>query len=48
MLQVVVGETDNGEMDMEAYVMPNEVIDDTTPLEAFMVTLNIGKNWEQQ
>ncbi|XP_022700480.1 endonuclease G, mitochondrial-like [Varroa jacobsoni] len=38
--KVVVGETDNGEMDMEAYVMPNEVIDDTTPLEAFMVPLD--------
>lgn len=24
-------------MDMEAYVMPNAVIDDATPLEAFMV-----------
>ncbi|OQR79972.1 endonuclease G [Tropilaelaps mercedesae] len=38
--KVAVCETDDGEIDMEAYVMPNAVIDDDTPLEAFMVPLD--------
>ena len=36
--KVAVCETSSGELDMEAYVMPNAVIDDATPLQAFMVS----------
>ncbi|XP_069696350.1 endonuclease G, mitochondrial [Periplaneta americana] len=35
--KVVVGETDDQKYDMEAYVMPNQVIDDNTPLTVFQV-----------
>lgn len=35
--KVVVGETENAELDLESYVMPNMAIADDTPLGAFMV-----------
>ncbi|KAG0410057.1 hypothetical protein HPB47_012829 [Ixodes persulcatus] len=35
--KVVVAETENAEFDLEAYVMPNAVIDDATPLKSFLV-----------
>ncbi|KAF9411494.1 hypothetical protein HW555_009735 [Spodoptera exigua] len=35
--KVVVGETRDGTLDMEAYVMPNQKIPDETPVSAFMV-----------
>ncbi|XP_072745711.1 endonuclease G, mitochondrial [Anoplolepis gracilipes] len=35
--KVVVGETDDGKLDMEAFVMPNAPIDDNTPLTNFQV-----------
>lgn len=35
--KVVVFETPDHSLEMEAYVMPNQVIDDNTPLEVFRV-----------
>ncbi|XP_076347710.1 endonuclease G, mitochondrial-like [Tachypleus tridentatus] len=35
--KVIVGETDQQKYDLEAYVMPNKVIDDDTSISAFMV-----------
>jgi endonuclease G len=35
--KVIVAETDEQKLDMEAYVMPNQVIDDNTPLSVFQV-----------
>lgn len=35
--KVVVGETTDGKLDMEAYVMPNQVIDNNVPLSSFQV-----------
>lgn len=35
--KIVVGETKDGKLDMEAYVMPNQVIDNETPLTVFQV-----------
>lgn len=35
--KVVVAEAADGQLDMEAYVMPNQVIDNETPLTAFQV-----------
>ncbi|GAB1868116.1 Endonuclease [Camponotus japonicus] len=35
--KVVVGETNNGKLDMEAFVMPNAPIDDNAPLTNFQV-----------
>jgi len=35
--KVIVGETAKNELEMEAYVMPNKVISDDTPLEVFRV-----------
>lgn len=35
--KVVVCETKDGKLEMEAYVMPNDVISDDTPLESFRV-----------
>nr|XP_023021765.1 endonuclease G, mitochondrial-like [Leptinotarsa decemlineata] len=35
--KVVVGETADGNLEMEAYVMPNQVIDNETPLTSFQV-----------
>jgi endonuclease G, mitochondrial len=35
--KIIVGETPNGSYEMEAYVMPNQVIDDETPLKLFQV-----------
>jgi endonuclease G len=35
--KVIVAETDDQKLDMEAYVMPNQVIDDNTPLTVFQV-----------
>lgn len=37
--KVVVGELENGQLEMESYVMPNEVIDNETPLKDFMVNI---------
>ncbi|XP_013788267.1 endonuclease G, mitochondrial-like [Limulus polyphemus] len=37
--KVIVGETDQREYDLEAYVMPNKVIEEDTPLSAFMVPI---------
>lgn len=35
--KVVVGEKTEGKLDLESYVMPNQVIDDKTPLAVFQV-----------
>lgn len=35
--KVVVGETNDGKLDMEAFVMPNAPIDDNAPLTNFQV-----------
>ncbi|CAH1972801.1 unnamed protein product [Acanthoscelides obtectus] len=35
--KVVVGETKDGQLEMEAYVMPNQVIDNSVPLTSFQV-----------
>ncbi|XP_018328585.1 endonuclease G, mitochondrial [Agrilus planipennis] len=35
--KVVVVESSSGELELEAYVMPNQVIDDATPLTSFLV-----------
>lgn len=35
--KVVVGETNDGKLEMEAFVMPNAPIDDNTPLANFQV-----------
>jgi len=35
--KVIVGETENRELEMEAFVLPNQAIDDNTPLESFHV-----------
>lgn len=35
--KVVVGETSDGKLEMEAYIMPNQVISDDTPLTVFQV-----------
>lgn len=35
--KVVVGETQDGKLELESYVMPNQVIDDNTPLAVFQV-----------
>jgi endonuclease G len=35
--KVIIAETDDQNYDMEAYVMPNKVIDDKTPLTVFQV-----------
>lgn len=35
--KVIVGETANGQLEMESYVMPNQVISDDTPLVNFRV-----------
>ena len=35
--KVLVGELDNQQLEMEAYVLPNEVIPDNVPLAAFQV-----------
>jgi DNA/RNA endonuclease G (NUC1) len=36
--KVIVGETADQKLEMEAYVMPNQVIDDSTPLTVFQVS----------
>lgn len=38
--KVVVGETKDGKLEMEAFVMPNAPIDDNTPLTNFQVKLS--------
>ncbi len=35
--KVLVAETDSSELHMEAYVMPNQPIDDNVPIQNFMV-----------
>lgn len=35
--KIVVGESSNGKLEMEAYVMPNKVIDENVPLTSFQV-----------
>jgi len=36
--KILVMESDNQKLDMEAYVMPNAVISDDTPLNVFQVS----------
>lgn len=36
--KVVVGESSDGGLELESYVMPNQVIDDKTPLTVFQVS----------
>jgi DNA/RNA endonuclease G (NUC1) len=36
--KVIVAETADQKLDMEGYVMPNQVIDDSTPLAVFQVS----------
>lgn len=38
--KILVGETSDGKFEMEAYVLPNQVIDDKTPLNVFQVKIN--------
>lgn len=42
--KVIVGETSDGYLDMESYVLPNDVISDDTPLNVFQVRLSIEKS----
>lgn len=35
--KVLIGETTDGKYELESYVMPNQVIDDNTPLHVFQV-----------
>lgn len=35
--KVLVGEREDGKLEMDAYVMPNAPIEDNVPLSAFMV-----------
>lgn len=35
--KVIVGESSDGKLDMESFVMPNQVISDDTPLDSFRV-----------
>jgi endonuclease G len=35
--KILIGETSDGKLEMESYCMPNEVIDDATPLTVFQV-----------
>nr|CAI5829494.1 unnamed protein product [Callosobruchus analis] len=35
--KVIVGETKDGKLEMEAFVMPNQVIDSSVPLSSFQV-----------
>lgn len=42
--KVIVGETSDGYLDMESYVLPNDVIGDDTPLNVFMVRFSIEKD----
>lgn len=42
--KVIVGETSDGKLEMEAFVMPNTPIDDNTPLTNFQVMLYILRN----
>lgn len=44
--KVIVGETSDGKLEMEAFVMPNKPIDDNTPLTNFQVLLCIPKNYK--
>jgi endonuclease G len=36
--KVIVGETETHDLEMEAFVLPNEAIPDSTPLASFQVT----------
>jgi endonuclease G, mitochondrial len=36
--KIIVGETASGKYEMESYVMPNQVIDDETPIKLFQVS----------
>ena len=38
--KVIVGETENRELEMEAFVLPNEAIPDSTPLASFQVDIS--------
>ena len=42
--KVVVGETDNNELELEAFVLPNEKIPDNTPLASFQVITFFNNN----
>ena len=35
--KVIIGQHDNGELDIYSYLMPNEPIDNSTPLDQFLV-----------
>jgi DNA/RNA endonuclease G (NUC1) len=41
--KVIVCETNDGKLDMEAFVMPNTPIDDNAPLTNFQVLLSLEK-----
>lgn len=38
--KVIVGETPDGKLELESYVMPNQVIDNDVPLTSFQVGFN--------
>lgn len=40
--KVIVGEKSDGKLELESYVMPNKVIDDSTPLTVFQVKYNFN------
>lgn len=39
--KVILCETNNNKLELEVYVMPNQVIDNETPLKVFQVSFNI-------
>lgn len=43
--KIIVGETSDGKLEMEAFVMPNKPIDDNTPLTNFQVLLCTPRNY---
>lgn len=40
--KVVVIETKHGDLELEAYVMPNQKIDDAVPLTSFQVKIHLA------
>lgn len=43
--KVVVMETSSGKLEMEAYVMPNQIIENETPLKVFQVNFTSQFFW---
>lgn len=43
--KVIVGQTASGQLELQSFVMPNQVIDDKTPLNTFMVSSECSGCW---